>query len=31
MIIQEAGERCHIPMHILREYESWGSAVRCKR
>ena len=30
MTIQEASERYHIPMHILREYESWGlcGAVR---
>lgn len=30
MTIQEAGEHYHIPMHILREYESWGlcSAVK---
>ena len=24
MTIQEASERYQIPMHILREYESWG-------
>lgn len=24
MTIQDASERYHIPMHILREYESWG-------
>lgn len=30
MTIQEASERYQIPMHILREYESWGlcGAVR---
>ncbi len=24
MTIQEASERYHIPMHILRQYEQWG-------
>ena len=24
MTIQDASERYHIPMHILREYERWG-------
>ena len=31
MTIQEASERYQIPMHILREYESWGCAERSKR
>lgn len=24
MTIQEASERCRIPLHILQEYERWG-------
>ena len=31
MTIQEASERYHISMHILRAYESWGCAARQKR
>ena len=31
MTIQEASERYHIPMHILREYESWGLCGAVKK
>ena len=31
MTIQEASERYHIPMHILREYESWGLCGAAKK
>lgn len=31
MIIQEASKRYHIPMHILREYESWGLCGAVKK
>ena len=31
MTIQEASERYHIPMHILREYESWSLCGAMKK
>lgn len=31
MTIQEASERYHIPMHILREYERWGLCGAVKK
>lgn len=31
MTIQEASERYQIPMHILREYESWGLCGAVKK
>ena len=31
MTIQEASERYHIPMHILRAYESWGLCGAAKK
>ena len=31
MTIQEASERYHIPMHILREYASWGLCGAVKK
>lgn len=31
MTIQEAGERYHIPMHILPEYECWGLCGAIKK
>ena len=31
MTIQEASERYQIPMHILREYESWGLCRAVKK
>lgn len=31
MTIQEASEHYHIPMHILREYESWGLCGAVKK
>lgn len=31
MTMQEASERYHIPMHILREYESWGLCGAVKK
>ena len=30
MTIQEASERCRIPLHILQEYERWGALPRSK-
>ena len=31
MTIQESSERYHIPMHILRAYESWGLCGAAKK
>lgn len=31
MTIQEAGERYHIPMHILLEYGRWGLCGAIKK
>lgn len=31
MTMQEASERYHIPMHILREYECWGLCGAVKK
>ena len=31
MTMQEASKRYHIPMHILREYESWGLCGAVKK
>lgn len=31
MTIQEAGERYHIPMHILPEYWRWGLCGAIKK
>ena len=31
MTIQQASERYHIPMHILREYERWGLCGAVKK
>lgn len=31
MTIQEAGERYHIPMHILLEYGCWEAVRRDKK